>query len=173
MRKYPNILLKNAIKLDMNEIESAILSELQNNVRLSNKELAARIGLSPSSCLERVRKLYKVGAIRGAHADIDPAYLGIGLQAFVALRLRKHSRAEVLEFHDYLANLAEVTALWHVSGGHDFLVQVAVRDTDHLRDVVLDSFTARPEVEHIETSLIFKHLRKHELPDLRVELAKK
>ncbi len=149
----------------MDRIESAILTELQNNARLSNKELASRVKLSPSSCLERVKKLQQSGVLLGAHSKVAPKALGIGLQAFIALRLRKHSRAEVSEFHDYLAELPSVISLWHVSGGHDFLAQVAARDSDHLRDIVLDSFTSRPEVEHIETSLIFEHISKPTLPN--------
>ncbi|MDP6940997.1 MAG: Lrp/AsnC family transcriptional regulator [Planctomycetota bacterium] len=150
----------------MDRIESCILTELQNNARLSNKELAARVGLSPSSCLERVRRLTERGVIRGSHIEVEPAALGITLQAFVSIRLRKHSKEEILGFHDYLLGLAEVTALWHVSGAHDYLVQVAVRDSDHLRDMALDSLTSRPEVDHLETSLIFEHQRKPVLPGL-------
>ncbi|HJM40337.1 MAG TPA: Lrp/AsnC family transcriptional regulator [Planctomycetota bacterium] len=153
----------------MDRIESCILAELQNNARLSNKELAGRVGLSPSSCLERVRRLTERGVIRGAHVEVDPSALGITLQAFVGIRLRKHSKAEILGFHDYLLCLPEVIALWHVSGDHDYLVQVAVRDSDHLRDVALDSLTSRPEVEHLETSLIFEYQRKFALPDLQGE----
>ena len=80
----------------MDRIESCILAELQNNARLSNKELAGRVGLSPSSCLERVRRLTERGVIRGAHVEVDPSALGITLQAFVGIRLRKHSKAEII-----------------------------------------------------------------------------
>ena len=66
----------------------------------------------------------------------------------------------VVDFQRHVLSLAEVTDLYHVGGSFDFLCQVAVRDADHLRDLALDQFTTRPEVDHLETSLIFEHIRK-------------
>ena len=145
-----------------------ILAELQNDARLSNKELAARVDLAPSTCLERVRKLRAAGILGGAHAEVAPAALGIQLQAMVAVRLTRHSRDAFDHFLEHAFRLEEVVAVYHVAGPNDFLVHVAVRDTQHLREMVLDNFTTWPEVDHIETALIFDHRRKPALPDLRV-----
>lgn len=146
-------------KTDLDRTDYAILEALQGDARLSNKELARRIHLAPSSCLERVRKLREAGVLRGAHAEVDPAAFGVGLQAFIEVRLAKHSRPEVEAFRAHVLALPEVQGLWHVSGQHDFLVQVAVRDSSHLRDLAMDQFTARPEVIQLQTSLIFEHTR--------------
>lgn len=143
--------------LDRTDYE--ILEALQADARLSNKELAQRVHLAPSSCLERVRKLREAKILRGAHAEVDPAAFGVGLQAFIEVRLAKHSRREVEAFRSHVLALPEVQGLWHVSGQHDFLVQVAVRGSSHLRDLAMDQFTARPEVVQLETSLIFEHSR--------------
>jgi DNA-binding Lrp family transcriptional regulator len=70
----------------LDRIDFAILAALQNDGRLTNKELAGRVGLAPSSCLERVRRLREAGTLRGSHAEVDPAVLGIGLQALLAVR---------------------------------------------------------------------------------------
>ena len=137
-----------------------ILAELQNDARLSNKGLAARVNLAPSSCLERVKRLHKKGVIRGSHLDIDLAAFGIGLQALIQVRLKRHSREEVESFQQHVLHLPEVTDLFHIAGAHDFLVQVAVHDADHLRDLALDQFTTRKEVDHMETHLVFDHIRK-------------
>lgn len=142
----------------------AILSALTNDARLSNKELAARVGLAPSSCLERVRRLRESGALRGFHATVDPHVLGIGLHAMIAIRMRSHSRRHVEQFHEHVLSLPEAVAIYHLAGANDFLIHVAVRDADHLRSVALDSFTTRPEVEHMETALVFQHELKHSLP---------
>ena len=142
-------------KLDRTDCE--ILAELQKNARLSNKELSARIGLAPSSCLERVRRLSASGVLRGYHAQVDPTALGIGLEAMVAIRIAKHSRELIDEFQQHVSGIAEVIATYHVGGANDFLVHVAVRDAGHLRSLVLDAFSTRPEVVHIETSLVFEH----------------
>lgn len=145
-------------KLD--RIDRALVDALQNDARLSNKELAARVGLAPSSALGRVRRLFDTGVIRGTHADVDPAALGVGLQALVILRLNQHGRDTVQAFRQHLASLPEVTALWYVGGEDDFLVHVMVRDTRHLHDLLMDRVTARPEVARVRTELIFEHLRK-------------
>lgn len=143
----------------LDRIDYGIVTALQNNARLSNKELAALVGLSPSTCLERVRKLRASGVLRGFHADVDPAALGIGLQALIAVRLQQHTRQLVEGFRAHALALPEVVAVYHVAGVTDFLVHVAVRDSDHLRNLAMDAFTSRPEVAQIETSLIFECTR--------------
>lgn len=153
------------MKQAMDRIDRQILALLQKNARLSNKELAARVGLAPSSCLARVQRLGKDGTLRGFHAFVDPKALGIGIQALIAVKLRQHSREKVRAFLRHLQVLPEVVALYHVSGAVDFQVHVAVRDTDHLRDLALDAFTVRPEVESIQTSLLFETKWKDLWPD--------
>jgi DNA-binding Lrp family transcriptional regulator len=149
---------------DLDQQDVAILATLKKDARISNKDLASAVGLAPSTCLERVRRLVEIGAIHGFHADIDLAMLGFGLQAMIAVRLQRHSRKIVASFHEYVLGLTEVRAVYHVAGADDFLVHVAVRDADHLRDLALDAFTTRSEVAHIETRLIFEHVPIRRLP---------
>jgi DNA-binding Lrp family transcriptional regulator len=148
----------------LDRIDFAILEALQNNARLSNKELAARVGLAPSSCLERVRRLVRGGQLRGFHAEVPPDVLGVGLQAMIAVRLQIHARAAFESFREHLFALPEVVAVYQLAGKDDFLVHVAVRDTEHLRELAMGGFTARPEVGHMETALIFDHHRAPALP---------
>jgi len=152
-------------KPTLDRIDVAILTALQKNARLSNKELAARVNLAPSSCLERVRRLRESGVLAGTHAEVDPAALGIEIQALVAVRLQAHSRDLVDAFQKHLTTLPEAIAFFHLAGENDFLIHVAVRDTEHLRTVILDAFTTRPEVAHLETALIFRHKNFHVLPE--------
>lgn len=149
---------------DLDRIDFAILDALQNNGRLSNKELAARVHLSPSSCWERVRQLREEGVVVGFHAELDPKALGIGLQAMIGVRLKRHTREAVESFRAHALDIEEVIAVYHVTGNKDFLVQVAVRDAEHLRDLALEAFTTRPEVANLETSLIFESAIKNTLP---------
>ncbi|TVQ38338.1 MAG: Lrp/AsnC family transcriptional regulator [Wenzhouxiangella sp.] len=150
------------MRLDPTDIQ--IIRCLRKNARMSNKELAAKVGLAPSSCLERVRRLRLARVLTGYHADVDPDAIGIGLQAMVAVRLTRHARSEVESFQRHLESLAEVVTIFHVAGANDYLVHVAVSDASHLRELALSAFTERPEVAHIETQLIFQHSRNHELP---------
>jgi DNA-binding Lrp family transcriptional regulator len=147
------------MKVPLDQIDLAIVANLQKNARLSNKELAARVQLSPSSCLERVRRLNAAGVFRGFHAEVDPEALGLSLQAMITVRLRRHSRKDVVSFRAHLLALPEVLAVFHVGGSYDFVVHVAVQDSNHLRDLALDSFTTRPEVGQMETHFIFEHTR--------------
>ncbi len=143
----------------LDRIDRAILGALANNARLSNKELAARLGLAQSSCLERVRRLVRTGALRGFHADIDLGALGIGLEAMVTLGLARHSRATYRALRAHLLGLSEVLALYHVAGGDDFLVHVAARDVTHLREFVVEHIAVRREVARVETHIVFEHVR--------------
>ncbi len=150
------------MRLDRTDCD--ILRQLRKNARLPNKTLAERVGVAPSTALERVRRLREGGALTGYHAEIDPAAIGIGLQAMVSVRLDRHTRADLDAFHAWLLTLREVMAFYHVAGRNDFLVHVAVRDSSHLRDFAMDAFTTRSEVAHIETSLIFSFQRNPDLP---------
>ena len=141
-----------------------IITLLQKNARLSNKELAAQVGLAPSSCLERVRSLQEAGVFRGFHAAVEPAALGIDLQAMIAIRLNRHSRDSLEDFKAYVKALREVHAVYHMAGVNDFFLHVAVRDSNHLLDLNLNHFSTRPEVAHVETSLVFEYHRNPVLP---------
>ena len=153
--------------MDLDRIDCAIIEHLQKDARLSNKELASAVGLAPSSCLARVQRLRAEGVLRGAHAEVDPDALGVGLQALIAVQLSRHSRTQVKAFWKHVLGLPEVLAVFHVAGTHDFQVHVAVRDAHHLRDLALDAFTTRPEVAHIQTSLIFEWAKGKVMPNYR------
>ena len=149
----------------LDRIDHGILTLLQKDARLSNKELAAAVGLAPSSCLERTRRLLAAGHVRGFHADVAPESLGIELQALVFVELAAHTAGTYEGFRDGISGEREVVALFNVAGRQDFVLHVAVRDTDHLREFALERLTARGDVRRIETSLVFEHMRKPELPD--------
>ena len=150
----------------LDRTDRRLVAELQQDARLSNKELAARVGLAPSTCLERVRALRARGVLRGFHAEVDPNALGRGLQAFVAVRIRPHSRQQVEGFWTYALGLPEVIEVFHVTGADDFILYVGVVDTDALRDLVLDRLTVRPEVGHVETRIVYMHERRWALEAL-------
>ena len=142
--------------MDLDEIDFGIVRQLQNNARLTNKELASRIGLAPSTTLVRTRQLERAGVLRGYRAEVNPRSLGIGLQALISVRLKQHTATDVERFRDYVLAMPEVMRLYHVAGEDDFLIHVGVRDSEELRDLAMNSLTTRGEVAHIETGLIFE-----------------
>lgn len=150
----------------LDRTDRAIVDALQKDARVSNKELAEQVGLAPSTCLERVRALRTRGVIRGYHALIDRAALGRDIEAIIAVRVRPHSRELVDAFRRHVLDLPETIELFHVSGADDFLLHVALADTEALRDFILDALAARPEVAHIETHLVFDQARKPALEPL-------
>jgi DNA-binding Lrp family transcriptional regulator len=148
----------------LDRIDRAILAALQKNGRLSNKELAAKVDLAPSSCLERVRKLRENGVLRGFYAEVDHRAVGIGVEAMIAVRLRVHSRQVVESFEAHALSQREVLQVSHVTGASDYLIHVAVPDLEYLRNLVLTAFTERPEVAQVQTSIMFANFSNHELP---------
>ncbi|MDT7671848.1 MAG: Lrp/AsnC family transcriptional regulator, leucine-responsive regulatory protein, partial [Pseudonocardiales bacterium] len=115
-------------------MDRSILAVLDKHGRISNAELAARVGLSPSPCLRRVRRLEQTGTIRGYRALIDPAAVGRGLRVFAGVRLVRHSRADVVAFERAVVRLSEVVHCHHVTGNYDYLLQVEVADLPAYED---------------------------------------
>ena len=151
------------MKLD--RIDFEILDTLQKNARISNKDLAEANEISPSTCLERVRRLRTAGVIEGYHAVVDPSVLGIAVQAMISIRLRQHAKIDFDALIEEMSQAKEVVNVYLLAGDTDFLVHVAVKDVAHLRSVVVDNFTARYEVAHIDTALIFEYVKSPALPN--------
>ncbi|WP_084316371.1 Lrp/AsnC family transcriptional regulator [Actinospica robiniae] len=151
---------------ELDATDSKLLALLQNDARRTNRDLAAALGVAPSTCLERVRSLRRRGMIVGYHAQVDLAAVGRPLQAMIAARVRPPNRAVIAGFRAYVEQLPEVLSVFVVSGSDDFLIHVAVRDTDQLQALVLDKLTRRKELADVRTSLVYEHLRKTEITPL-------
>ena len=148
----------------LDRTDRVIIDLMQNDARMSNKEIAARVGIAQSTCSERIKRLESSGVFRGFHAEVDPDVMGVGLQAMIAVQLHRHETTQVDRFRRYAEQLEEVVAFYHMAGNNDFFVHVVVRDSNHLRDIAMGAFTAQPEVAHIETSIIFEHTRFRRAP---------
>jgi DNA-binding Lrp family transcriptional regulator len=152
--------------MDLDELDLALLAGLQNNARQTNRDLAERARVAPSTSLERVRSLRERGVIRGYHAEVDLQALGRGIQALVAVRIRPPSRQNIEAFREWVAQLPETVGVFVVSGGDDFLIHVAVPTTDCLYAFVIDRLTERPEVADVRTSVVYEHRRVRVLTPL-------
>ncbi|MDP9799885.1 DNA-binding Lrp family transcriptional regulator [Catenuloplanes nepalensis] len=143
----------------MDELDSALVRLLQSDARLSNRELARRLGIAPSTCLERVRALTRRGVIRGYHADIDPNAIGRGVQALVSVQVRPLNRDVINAFKAAASEMTEVLSVFVLAGGDDFLLHVAVPDLDHLHAFLLDRLSKRREITDFRTSMIFQQMQ--------------
>jgi DNA-binding Lrp family transcriptional regulator len=146
--------------------DQAILRALQDDARQTNRELAAAVHVSPSTSSERVRALRHEGVIRGYHADIDFGALGRHVQALTAVTIRPPTRQNVEAFRTWVAGLPELVGVFVVSGASDFLLHVAVPDTNALYAFVIDRLTERPEVADVNTSVVYEHIRRSVLEPL-------
>ena len=150
--------------------DRAILDVLQDDARTSNRDLATAVHVSPSTSSERVRALKADGVIRGYHADVDHAALGRHVQALTAITLRPPRREIVEAFRNWVSELPEIVGVFVVSGTADFLLHVAVPDTDALYAFVIDRLTERPEVADVNTSVVYEHIRRTVLEPLPAPL---
>lgn len=112
----------------MDRINERILHELSQDGRISNIELAARVGLSPSACLRRVQELEQSGVIRGYRAVLDPRKLGIGFTAIVAVGLNRHTKAAQEDFERKMAAAPEVKECHNVAGAVEYFLRVEAAD---------------------------------------------
>ena len=112
----------------LDRLDLSILRTLQAEGRLTNQALAARVGLSPSACLARVRHLERTGVIQGYHARLDPFRLDIGLVVFVEVTLVAHRPDELARFEAAIAKLPQIVEASHVSGRIDYLLKIVVAD---------------------------------------------
>ena len=154
------------MKWDLDRTDFEILTLLRQDGRMTTRDIADQVDLAPSTVHERIDTLRDSGALKGVHAEVDATAIGAGIQALIAVRLQKHSKDRVEDFRGHALECEPVVSLYHLAGEHDFLIHVAVRDADHLRDFVLEQFTTRPEVQHLETWLIFEYAPTWELPDV-------
>jgi DNA-binding Lrp family transcriptional regulator len=140
----------------MDELDSAIIAQLQLDARVSNRELARRLGIAPSTCLERVRGLRERGVIVGYRAQLDLVKLNRGVQALIAAQVRPLSRSVIDAFQESVTQLPEVLEVLVVAGGDDFLIRVAVQDNERLHAFLVDRLAKRKEVIGFRTLVIFQ-----------------
>lgn len=146
------------IELDRTDI--VLLAELQRDGRLTNAELAERVHLSASACLRRVQRLEREGVIRGYRAEVDAARLGLGLQAFVRVRLGRHDSEAVAAFAEFVGAWDEVVACYALTGDMDYLLQIVVRDLEHLSRFLLDRLLNQAGGADINSSLVLRTVKE-------------
>ena len=144
---------------DLDHVDRRILTLLHADARMTNSALAEALGIAPSTCHGRVRRLLETGVIRGFYADIDPAAVGLPLQAMISVSLQSHARGKIRDFIQQIRRRPQVMDVYFLAGTDDFILHVAARDTEDLRAFVVENLNADADVAGTQTSLIFEHLR--------------
>ncbi|MEZ0049447.1 DNA-binding Lrp family transcriptional regulator [Mycobacterium sp. MAA66] len=150
---------KDVQPIEVDDVDRRILTALHADARMPNNALAEAVGIAASTCHGRVRRLQDLGVIRGFHADIDPAAIGLGLQAMISVRLQANARAKIRDFIANIRGLPQVMDVYFLAGADDFILHIAARDTEDLRAFVVENLNADADVAGTQTSLIFEHLR--------------
>jgi DNA-binding Lrp family transcriptional regulator len=141
----------------LDAVDRTILTALQEDGRMPNSELAQLAGIAPSTCVARVRSLVERGVISGFSAQVEPAALGWGIQALISVGVRSGARQHIVEFGDQIRALPQVVQVFFLGGSEDFIVHIAVPDSNSVRDFVLERLSANPIVATTRTSLVFDH----------------
>ena len=144
---------------DIDPIDARILHELQDNARLSNVDLASRVGLSPSPCLARVRALEEAGIIDRYVTLLDPLKVGLSVSVFMQVSLEKQTEAMLDRFEDAIASFPEVMECYLMTGDSDYLLRVVVPDVQELQSFIVNRLTKVPGVANIRSSFALKQVK--------------
>lgn len=145
--------------MELDRYDRRILQELQKDGRISNHELAERIGLSPSPCLRRVRALEESGLISGYHARLDAARLGLSLMALIHISMDRHTPDRFANFETKIATLPEVLECLLITGQEaDYQLKVVVRDMDAFQALLLEQITRIEGVSGVHSSFVLRRV---------------
>jgi DNA-binding Lrp family transcriptional regulator len=144
----------NRVKLD--EIDRKILRELQADGRVTNVELARRVGISAPPCLRRVRALEQAGYILGYHADLEPTALGYNIMVFAHVGLVSQAERDLVAFEKLVDSWPEVRECHMLAGETDFLLKVAAANWEEYQNFVVTKLTAAPNVSQVKSALAIR-----------------
>lgn len=146
-------------------VDFKILRELQRDARISNHDLAKRVGLSPSPCWRRVRRLEEAGVIRSYAALLDPESVGLQLVAYAQVHLENHHSETVRQFDEAIQSRPEILECCAMSGDYDYLLKVVVSNIKAYEEFQRTCLTQIPAIRSVSTGFVLKHKKQTtELP---------
>ena len=154
----------------LDDIDLRIIDELQRNGRITNVDLARRVGISAPPCLRRVRALEQAGFIAGYHANLDPALLGFGVTVFAMVGLHSQAEADLQAFEARVESWPEVRECHMLNGDIDFILKCVAPDLASFQDFLTQKLTPAPNVANVKTSLTIRQSKR--LPGVPIDLVK-
>jgi Lrp/AsnC family leucine-responsive transcriptional regulator len=146
--------------MDLDRYDAAILAELQRDGRRSIVELAEKVGLSSTPCARRVRLMEQAGLIQGYTALIDPSQLGLKVQAFIQVKLERHTDENLEQFRRAVDAMEEIVSCHAMTGEYDLLLQVVVEDLESLSNVVLKKLLKIRYVRDVHSSIVLNTIKR-------------
>lgn len=146
-------------KFDLDPIDCRIVAALQADGRLSNVELAEKVGLSPSPCLRRVKRLEREGYIDGYRAALRRNRVGLGFSVFVGVKIEGHANARALAFEQAVVAMPQVVACHMISGEADYFLEVVVPDLEEYQRFLVDQLLSLPIVREVRSNIAIQTLK--------------
>lgn len=146
----------------LDNIDKRILNALQDNARLTCKELADSAGLTPTPVAERMRRLESEGYVRRYAAIVDRKRLGYGLMVVCNVRLKQHSRQNGASFVEAVGAIPEVVECLNISGEYDFMLRILVRDMEHYQSFVLDTLGSIDAVGSLHSTFVMAEIKPYD-----------
>ena len=141
---------------NLDQIDRRLLAELQDEGRVTNVELAHRVGLTAPPCLRRVRALEEEGVIKGYHAELDASKLGYAITVFALVSLKSQAEEALRQFEDHVRALPEVRECHMLNGEIDFILKIVSRDLQSFQEFLTANLTSAPNVASVKTSLTIR-----------------
>jgi len=140
----------------LDSIDRRLLAELQDEGRVTNVDLARRVGLTAPPCLRRVRALEEAGVIRGYHADLDASSLGFTITVFAMVSLKSQAEEDLKAFENHIKGLPEVRECHMLNGEIDFILKIVSKDLQSFQEFLTSKLTPAPNVASVKTSLTIR-----------------
>ena len=155
--------MKETATVELDAVDRQIIQHLSADARMTNAQLAELTGISQSTCILRVRNLVNRGVITGFHASINPSMIGLPLQVLISVTLRATARQQLSQFMGDMRRLPEVVQVFFLGGSEDFIVHLTVKDSEQVREFVLEHLSANAAVANTRTNMVFEHFHKGSL----------
>jgi len=136
-----------------------ILKQLQSSGRMTNQELAEKVGMAASPCWRRMKQLEDSGVITGYQANIDRKKIGLGLLAFIRVKIDSHSEEDAQSFEQEVGALPSVIACYAIAGDADFLLQVVAKDLDSFSSFAMEVVRRLPGIKEMQTSFVLREVK--------------
>ena len=140
----------------LDTIDRMLLAELQDEGRVTNVDLAKRVGLTAPPCLRRVRALEEAGVIKGYHAELDASKLGFAITVFAMVSLKSQAEEDLRGFEQHIKGLPEVRECHMLNGEIDFILKIVSKDLQSFQEFLTSKLTPAPNVASVKTSLTIR-----------------
>jgi DNA-binding Lrp family transcriptional regulator len=153
--------------MGLDEIDMKLLAELQDNGRITNVDLATKIGLTAPPCLRRMRTLEQEGVIKSYHASVDASLLGYTITVFAMVSLKSQAEEDLRAFEDHVRALPDVRECHMLNGEIDFILKIVARDLQSFQELLTSKLTSAPNVSSVKTSLTIRTAK--DLPGVPIQ----